>query len=166
MAIKHAQFKTAYLQRGVTLDAQVATFVDLNVTALVKYVAGTHAAIVPASSLAEATHIIAQSDMTLIPADHPKMELRDYRYSDKVAAGFVKSGTTADTAFLGCFATAPTDTTASDKWYFNTTDGKMYKSTYSSSTLSWAEDTSVTLGGAHKLNLYPIFDKADVVEID
>lgn len=167
MALKHAEFKTAYLQRAIAVDVCVASFVKMNVNTLVKFVGGAHPAIVPATGLDDATHIIAQSDMSLIPGARPKMEVGDYAYSDAVAPGLAASGVTADTNFLGAYATNPTSgVTASNKWIYNTTDGKVYKSTYSSSTLTWAADSSVAADGLHKVNLYPIFDKTDIVVVD
>lgn len=85
-------FITAYLQREIPMDIAVKTTAlteaaALTVGQLVQFVAstgsGVPAYIQAASGLSDATHIIAQSDMTM-NAGHVPVENRDYRYSNKV----------------------------------------------------------------------------------
>lgn len=85
-------FITAYLQREIPMDIAVKTAAlteaaALAVGQLVQLVAstgsGVPAYIQAASGLSDATHIIAQSDVTM-NAGHVPVENRDYRYSDKV----------------------------------------------------------------------------------
>ena len=81
-----AGFKTAYLQREVHLDCDVVGSSPLKVGDCVQYVAatGSNGAHIKKSSLANATHIIAQSDQTLVYG-HVPVENRDYRYDPSVA---------------------------------------------------------------------------------
>ena len=85
-------FITAYLQREIPMDIAVKTSAlteaaALAVGDLVKLTAskgaGIPAYIEAASGIDDATHIIAQSDVTM-NAGHVPVENRDYRYSDKV----------------------------------------------------------------------------------
>ena len=85
MAFK-AHFKTAYDQRELPLELAVKG--DLHVGYLVKLTpdAGdVPAYIEAATSLADATHIVAQSDMTL-EYGHVPIENVDYKYKDIVAS--------------------------------------------------------------------------------
>lgn len=84
-----ASFKTAYLQREVPLDLVVVVPANqtLKVGDLVVVTPETStvsAYMQKAASLAAATHIVAQSDMTL-GYGHVPVENRDYRYSPLVA---------------------------------------------------------------------------------
>ena len=164
MAVKFAEFKTAYLQRAIPLDAAVVD-TGLAVGALVKYgISGTTPVVSAAADLADATHIIAQSDMTLIPEDHPKTDYRDYRYSAAVKP--LDASIKADT-FIGAYATTsdlPTATsTNTGKTALVLKDGKIYTSTAGgSSTYSWvAGAAAITLTTKH-LSLYALVDKTDV----
>jgi hypothetical protein len=85
-------FITAYLQREIPMDIAVKTSAlteaaALAVGDLVKLTAskgaGIPAYIEAAAGIDDATHIIAQSDVTM-NAGHVPVENRDYRYSDKV----------------------------------------------------------------------------------
>lgn len=83
-----ASFRTAYLQREVPLDLVVVAAADapLKVGNLVTVVPATdtvNAYMQKAANLAVATHIIAQSDMTL-SYGHVPVEYQDYRYSPNV----------------------------------------------------------------------------------
>ena len=78
-----AKFRTAYDQREVVIDAKVTE--DVTVGTLVTVTYGTPNSIAAASSKEAATHIIAQSDMTM-EYGHVPVEDRDYRYSDVVKA--------------------------------------------------------------------------------
>ena len=78
-----AKFKTAYDQREVVIDAKVTENVTVGTLVTVTY--GTPNSIAPADSKDAATHIIAQSDMTM-EYGHVPVEDRDYRYSDAVKA--------------------------------------------------------------------------------
>lgn len=82
MAYKTAQFKTAYDQREIPMEAKVSE--ELTVGALCTYTSSTNT-FAGAETVAAATHIIAQSDMTL-EYGHIPVELRDYKYSPIVAA--------------------------------------------------------------------------------
>lgn len=85
-------FITAYLQREIPMELAVVTSTlteddALEVGQLVKFTASTGdgipAKIEAATGLDDATHIIAQSDVTM-NAGHIPVENRDYRYSNKV----------------------------------------------------------------------------------
>lgn len=79
-----AHFKTAYLQREIVMDVKVSK--DLKVGDLISVsVVGNEPDTASPAALADATHIIAQSDMTM-EYGHVPVEYRDHRYSDKVAA--------------------------------------------------------------------------------
>lgn len=83
-----AEFKTAYLQREVPLDLVVVVPAGqkLKVGDLVTVTPETDAVsayMQKATSLATATHIVAQSDMTL-GYGHVPVENRDYRYNPEV----------------------------------------------------------------------------------
>lgn len=92
MATFKGRFKTAYLQKEVPVDIVVAGANDLCVGQLVTLEPADDNKpeyIYPATGddeatvLTNATHIIAQSDMTM-EYGHVPVENRDYRYSDKV----------------------------------------------------------------------------------
>lgn len=85
-------FITAYLQREIPMELAVKTSAlteaaALEVGQLVKLVASTGtdipAYIEAATGLSDATHIIAQSDVTM-NAGHVPIENRDYKYSNKI----------------------------------------------------------------------------------
>jgi len=80
MAYKKAQFKTAYLQREIPVQAAVAE--DLVVGALCTF-DGTN--ITGATTATVGNYIVAQSDVTM-GASHVPVEHHDWRYSNKVAA--------------------------------------------------------------------------------
>ena len=82
MAYEVAEFKAARLQREIPMDVKVSE--KLEVGALCAYTAGTNT-IAGATTIADATHIVAQSDMTM-EYGHVPVENRDYRYSPGVAA--------------------------------------------------------------------------------
>ena len=75
-----AEFKTAYLQREVALDVEVAA--DVKVGQVCTLADDTLTA---ATSAKVGDVIIAQSDMT-VGHGHIPIENRDHNYSDKVAA--------------------------------------------------------------------------------
>ena len=77
-----AQFKTAYLQREVRVDAKVAA--EVKVGQLCTLSEGSIAAKTSATA-AVGDVIIAQSDMT-VGKGHVPVENRDHNYSNKVAA--------------------------------------------------------------------------------
>ena len=79
-----AGFKTAYLQREIILDAKVTT--ECKVGDCVKIVPanGETPASMAKSSFADATHIVAQSDMTL-EYGHVPVEKMDWKYVPTVA---------------------------------------------------------------------------------
>lgn len=72
-----AHFKTAYGQKEVVLDVTVAS--DLYVGDMVKLASG---GISKVTDKTTATHIVAQSDMTLNRRDY---NVSEYEYSNKVA---------------------------------------------------------------------------------
>lgn len=86
-----AHFKTAYGQREIILDAKVAAMSGNNtghikvgdLVTLSTDTYGVHT-ITEVAALTNATHIVAQSDMTL-EYGHIPVESRDYRYSPNVA---------------------------------------------------------------------------------
>lgn len=89
-----AHFRTGYLQREIPLE--VAVKGDLAVKDLVTLTAANGsvpAYIAAAASLATATHIVAQSDMTM--NSHVKVEDRNYGYDPEVAQTIASSGTVA-----------------------------------------------------------------------
>ena len=161
--LKLAEFKTAYLQREIPLDVVVADG-GLKVGALVKLSVGNSGPVIGrAASLEDATHLIAQSDMTVIPEDHPKTEYRNYQYSDAVKGS---DAVFADANFAGIYATTTALSTAgtgtSGQLAYVLADNKVYKSNGS----TWAADTTVGASGvvntAKHVALYPLVDKNDV----
>ena len=149
-----AEFKTAYLQRAIPLDAIVAD-TELKVGALVKLdMSGPSPVVYRSATLANATHLIAQSDMTLIPEDHPKTDYRDYRYSSAVKAGSEISAS----SLLGIYA-ASTDLPAasgnSGKTAFVVVDNKIY----SCDGTNW---TAGSVVASKHVSLYPLVNKNDV----
>lgn len=98
-------FITAYLQREIPVEVAVVTTAltenaALEVGQLVKLVASTGAGIpayiAAATGLSDATHILAQSDVTM-NAGHVPVENRDYRYSNKVLGTTTSSTMSAST---------------------------------------------------------------------
>ena len=90
-----ANFKTAYLQRELPVDAKAASNLELHIGDVVSGTIGADGVYTLAarsgssestakSSVAVGDYIIAQSDMTM-EYDHVPVENRDYRYSDKVS---------------------------------------------------------------------------------
>lgn len=171
------EFKTAYLQREIPVDAAVMHGDGLVVGNLVKFVEAT-ANTVPyivaatgndkAAALADATHIIAQSDMTL-EYGHVPVEAQDYRYKKTVACT-VEPGT-AGKAFLGVSATkaginATYDAIATvGDCVYVTADGKVYKCSVAKSgntAATWVEDTAAVVG-VKKVALFALFNKDDVI---
>lgn len=76
-----AHFKTAYLQREVYYDATVAEELEIGDLVAVTEASGdTPASVTKVTSLASATHIVAQSDASLYPNDGVPTELGRYDY--------------------------------------------------------------------------------------
>ena len=92
-----ASFKTAYLQKEDYIDADVVGTDDLKVGDCVQLTEATDSAgaYIQKSSLANATHIIAQSDQTLAYG-HVPVEYRDYKYNDSVAVTSASAPTSTD----------------------------------------------------------------------
>lgn len=90
-----AHFKTAWLQKEIPLQADVVGSTDLHVGDYVKLTDNGTFAYIEKSTIANATHIIAQSDTTL-EYGHVPVENRDYRYSD-VVEPTVTAAPTAET---------------------------------------------------------------------
>ena len=81
-----AKFRTAYGQREIPMELAVIGSTDLEVGQLVKITAkngNVPAYITAAASISDATHMIAQSDMTM-EYGHVPVEDRNYAYSPKV----------------------------------------------------------------------------------
>lgn len=81
-----AKFRTAYEQREIVMDVAVIGSDNLVVGQLVTLTAASGsvpAYIASAQSVSAATHIVAQSDMTM-EYGHVPVEERNYAYSDKV----------------------------------------------------------------------------------
>lgn len=92
-----ANFKTAYLQRELPVDAKAASPLELHVGDVVSGTVGADGVLTIAarsntveatakSSVAVGDYIVAQSDMTM-EYGHVPVENRDYRYDDKVSMG-------------------------------------------------------------------------------
>lgn len=98
-----AKFKTAYLQREIPVEVAVIGSAALEVGQLVTltptngtnpdYIAAAVGA-TAAAALSAATHIIAQSDMTM-EYGHVPVENRDYKYSPEVAVTAGTIGTSS-----------------------------------------------------------------------
>lgn len=95
MAVVKAQFKTAYLQREVVMDAKIAAptvgasssgLIPANVFAVGDVVynnAGTLTARTTKASVVAGDYFFAQSDQTM-GYGHVPVEDRDYRYNPKI----------------------------------------------------------------------------------
>lgn len=106
-----AKFKTAYLQREIPVDVAVIGSAALEVGQLVTLTPtnGTNPDYIAAAAganhdaaLTAATHIIAQSDMTM-EYGHVPVEDRDYRYSPEVAATAASISASAPTKKVALF---------------------------------------------------------------
>ena len=108
----------------------------------------------------EATHIVAQSDMTM-EYGHVPVEDRDYRYSPNVAGTILPTSAVAN--FLGAYETlqdAPAAATGNkDKHILVLADGKVYTNTSGS---AWAASSTVT-AKVKKVALFKIINKDDVI---
>ena len=153
-----ASFKTAYLQREVPMTVAVAGDKPLVVGEMVTLTAASGAvpaSIKSAATVAAATHIIAQSDMTM-EYGHVPVEYRDYRYSDQV------KGTVSDvTNLLGVYeskAAFPAAASANNnKYAFAIDEQKVYKS----NGTAWAADTGITVT-SKKVALFKILNTDDL----
>lgn len=156
-------FETAYLQREVPEDVVVKSDGHLVVGQMVKLANHTittlSAGTVPAAR-DEATHIVAQSDMTM-EYGHVPVEDRDYRYSPNVAGTILPTSAVAN--FLGAYETlqdAPAAATGNkDKHILVLADGKVYTNT---SGTTWAASSTVT-AKVKKVALFKIINKDDVI---
>ena len=93
-----AKFRTAFGQKEIPLDIVVVG--DLHVGQLVTLVAaasGKPAYLQAATTKDTATHIIAQSDMTM-EYGHIPVENRDYKYSDVVSKTVDAAGSVSSTS--------------------------------------------------------------------
>ena len=81
-----AHFKTAYGQREIILDATVANAMVVGDLAEVTFGENGYAAVKKVTTLEAATHIIAQSDMTMIHDKTAPVEHTEYKYNPTVAA--------------------------------------------------------------------------------
>lgn len=156
-------FETAYLQREVPEDVVVASDSNFVVGQMVKLENDTIKALsartVPAAR-DEATHIVAQSDMTM-EYGHVPVEDRDYRYSPNVAGTILPTSAVAN--FLGAYETlqdAPAAAAGNkDKHILVLADGKVYTNTSGS---AWAASSTVT-AKVKKVALFKIINKDDVI---
>lgn len=99
-------FKTAYLQREIPMDVAVIGSEPLHVGQLVTLTAaasGKPNSIAAANTLAAATHIVAQSDMTL-GYGHVPVENRDWNYKDEVAVTGSALATTTPVKHVALYA--------------------------------------------------------------
>lgn len=176
------RFKTAYLQREVPEVVAVLSNDNLMVGCLVRYsAAGTNsiAYIEPVTAnsvkeaLAEATHMIAQADVTMSVLkggsyDHVPVELQDYRYNN-VLAKTVTIGT-AGKKFLGTAATVAelktkfASATEGDAAYVEA-DGNVYKAPSGGGSGTWVEDTGAKID-SKRVAMFALIDKNDVEVID
>ncbi len=155
-----AEFITARFQREIPMEVAVGVTPSsyLRVGQMVKVVDGvvkTLSASTEAAAKTEATHIIAQSDMTM-EYGHVPVEYRDYRYSDQV------KGTVSDVSnLLGAYeskADFPAAATGnSGKYAFAMDEQKVYKS----SGTAWAADTTITVT-SKKVALFKILNTEDL----
>ncbi len=156
-------FETAYLQREVPEDVVVKSDGHLVVGQMVKLADHTittlSAGTIPAAR-DEATHIVAQSDMTM-EYGHVPVEDRDYRYSPNVAGTILPTSAVAN--FLGAYETlqdAPAAAAGNkDKHILVLADGKVYTNT---SGTTWAASSTVT-AKVKKVALFKIINKDDVI---
>ena len=148
------EFITARLQREIPMEVAVGVSptAHMRVGQLVKLENGVLKTVTKKD---DATHIIAQSDMTM-ERGHVPVEYRDYRYSDYVA------GTVSDTSnFLGVYKKAdfPAAATGDNgKYAYASDEGKVYKS----SGTAWAADTTITVT-TKKVALFKIINKDDII---
>lgn len=158
-------FKTAYLQREVVDEAAVilpANDEKLAVGILVKLaettVSDTTVKYVRPVALTDATHILAQSDMTL-GYGHVPVEYRDYKYSPDVA------GTKLATKFLGYYDAStdlPAAASGNNGFYaWVETDDCLYSSDGS----AWTKQTGTIMVAGYEtkqLAMFKITNKDDI----
>lgn len=156
-------FETAYLQREVPEDVVVKSDGHLVVGQMVKladHTITTLSAGTVSAARDEATHIVAQSDMTM-EYGHVPVEDRDYRYSPNVAGTILPTSAVAN--FLGAYETlqdAPAAAAGNkDKYILVLADGKVYTNT---SGTAWAASSTVT-AKVKKVALFKIINKDDVI---
>lgn len=95
-----ASFRTAYEQREVPLELDVVGVADLKVGDCVKVTPETSTVqgYMAKETFANATHIIAQSDMTM-EYGHVPVEYQDYKYSPVVKCTVTAAPTTKTTTW-------------------------------------------------------------------
>ena len=106
-----AKFRTAYDQREIVMDVAVIGSSDLVVGQLVTLTAASGnvpAYISSAESVSAATHIVAQSDMTM-EYGHVPVENRDYAYSDKVKVTAASASNTSPVKKVALFVAVKDD---------------------------------------------------------
>lgn len=157
-----AKFKTAYDQREIVMD--VAVIGDVVVGEMVEIKPSTEdrpaiCSKLDASTIAgakeEASHIIAQSDMTM-EYGHVPVENRDYRYSDKVASTIdmnkiAPAANASGAEFLGIFdstdalpSSSSAVTSGDTALVLDTTNDVFdkYVASVASTTVTWTKATS------------------------
>lgn len=170
-----AKFRTAYDQREIPLEAIVSTGNSVAVGSLVEVVQdGTNPAIIKpvtantaAAALAIATHIVAQSDMTM-EYGHVPVEYRDYRYSDEVAPSI--EGQAINSEFQGFFDSVEALTagvaspTAGDSALVKVKPGTYHQYLYSSN--KWGLGSETVVATTKKVALFKIIEEDDVIVYD
>lgn len=176
------KFLTAYLQREVPEDVIVIGGDPLEVGQLVIYTPSTgnipayieaatssnSGAVGAAEALAQATHIMAQSDMTL-GYGHVPVEMRDYRPNQEIAPSVVNksSGLPLDTSnFRGIYATAQaltagaTGATNGAKALVGTGEGDY--ALYSSNGSTWSNANQPYVVTTKKVAMYVIHEDHEI----
>lgn len=176
------KFNTAYLQREVPEVVAVMSNDDLVVGCLVKYAPAGDKSIAyiepveatsKAEALAEATHMIAQADVTMSVIkngsyDHVPVELQDYRYKNVIAKTVVPG--TAGKKFWGVAATTAQlktkfATAVENDCAYVTADGKFYKAPSAGGSGTWVEDTAAKVE-SKKVAMFALIDKYDVEVVE
>lgn len=106
-----AKFKTAYLQREIPMQVAVVGSTDLTVGQLVVLTAANGsvpAYISAATTAASATHIVAQSDMTM-EYGHVPVEIRDYSYNPAVKVTAASATASSPTKTVALFEATKND---------------------------------------------------------
>lgn len=178
-----ASFNTAYLQRELP-DKAIIIGDDVYVNEVVKGTLlpnGTYAlekisADTAANALSAATHIMAQSDMTL-EYGHVPVENSDYKYVDKIAVTLDESDylpSSDANEYHGMFASSsllPDDITevasGDTALVIGSTGLELYEATVASTTVTWSkEDTFLYEDITKKVAIYKIIDKLDIKVYD
>lgn len=169
-----AKFRTAYLQREIVMDAIVSTGDPVKVGSLVAIDwDGVNPAIVKPvvandakSAMTIATHIMAQSDMTM-EYGHVPVENRDYRYSDEINPTI--EGMDINSEFQGFYDSVAAlaniaGPASGDTALVKITDGKYQRYIYNNN--SWGVGNSVVYAEVKKIAVFAITEEDDVIPYD